>query len=185
MTHAIYSSAIYIYMHIYMESDQCVGYSIIINNMFDHHAYVDLASTLTKITAQYIHYRVTECAREVMQTTSTYVHALHAHLFSSATCTRRLPCSVEEQPHCSEEVWRREGCTLTGQLTGSRGLTAIGTHWEHTTCTHNGRACSPSSPSSQVPMSSSSSSFALFELRSSLVSGPAVLLLDVSAGAEW
>ena len=36
-------------MHIYMESDQCVGYSIIINNMFDHHAYVDLASTLTKI----------------------------------------------------------------------------------------------------------------------------------------
>ena len=59
-----------------------------------------------------------------------YVHTVgHAHI-CSAQSQQVGDCSVERRsrPHCSEEVWRREGCTLTGLLTGSSGLTAIGTH---------------------------------------------------------
>ena len=58
------------------------------------------------------------------------------------------------RPHCTKEVWRRKGCTLTD----SSGLTAshIGTHWEHMTCTHTGMAC-PSSPLLSLSSSSSTS----------------------------
>ena len=123
-------------------------------------------------------------------------HADHIYV---CTCT---PCTfVQFSPmHQETALFNRGAATLlregleeggmhtdwaTDWVQGSHSYRDIlGTHDMHT----QWRKCPPSSPPPQLPLSSSSSSFAtlaLFELWGSLVSGSAGLLLEVSAGAKW
>ena len=118
-----------------------------------------------------------------------YVHTVgHAHLFSSVPAGLRLLCSVEEQATLLrgglEEGgvhtdWATDWVQWSHSYRNTLGTHDMHTHWKGMSLPphlHHSYLCPPPPP---LPF------LTLFDLWGSLISGPAGLLLDVNAGAEW